>query len=38
MIKANWGGGGRGMRVVYHENELLDKIQAAKSEALKGFW
>ena len=37
MIKANWGGGGRGMRVVSAEKDLLDQIHLAKSEAQKSF-
>ena len=37
MIKANWGGGGRGMRVVSAEKDLLDQTHLAKSEAQKSF-
>ena len=37
MIKAAAGGGGRGMRVVYSEEELLDQFHSAKSEAKKAF-
>lgn len=32
MLKANWGGGGRSMRVVEHENELEDAINVARRE------
>lgn len=37
MIKAAAGGGGRGMRVVRTEDELLDQFHSAKSEAKKAF-
>ena len=37
MVKANWGGGGRGMRLVDSDKELLNQIQTAKSEAKKSF-
>lgn len=37
LIKASAGGGGKGMRIVHHESELLDAISGAKSEALKAF-
>lgn len=37
MIKAAAGGGGRGMRVVRSEEELLDQFHSAKSEAKKAF-
>ncbi len=33
MIKATWGGGGRGMRVVDSEAQLLDNVGAASREA-----
>ena len=37
MVKASWGGGGRGMRIVHESGELLDQITIAKSEAKKTF-
>lgn len=37
MLKASWGGGGRGMRVVEHENELEDAIIIARREAKSAF-
>jgi pyruvate carboxylase len=37
MLKASWGGGGRGMRVIQTEVELADTIAAAKREALAAF-
>lgn len=37
ILKASAGGGGRGMRVVREEKELLQEYQSAKSEAKKAF-
>ena len=37
MAKANWGGGGRGMRVIHNEKDLIDQVHLAKSEAQKSF-
>ena len=37
LIKASAGGGGKGMRVVNHENELEEQLLMAKSEALNSF-
>ncbi len=37
MIKASAGGGGKGMRLVKEEMDLLDAIRGAKSEALASF-
>ncbi len=37
IIKASAGGGGRGMRVVRNENELVKSYNEAKSEAGKAF-
>lgn len=37
MLKASWGGGGRGMRVVENEGELQDAIHLARREAKSAF-
>ena len=37
MIKASAGGGGRGMRVVRNENELIDGLAITMKEALSAF-
>jgi acetyl-CoA carboxylase biotin carboxylase subunit len=37
MIKASAGGGGKGMRLVKEESEILNSIRAARSEALSAF-
>ena len=37
MVKAAAGGGGRGMRLVFEEKELLAGIQSARSEASNAF-
>lgn len=37
IIKAVAGGGGRGMRVVYHEKDLIEAVEITRSEALAGF-
>ena len=37
IIKASGGGGGRGMRVVRHEEDLIESIQLTKSEARATF-
>ncbi len=37
LIKASAGGGGKGMRIVHQDSELVEAIQGAKSEGLKSF-
>ncbi len=37
MLKASWGGGGRGMRVIEEEAGLLDQVAAARREAKSAF-
>ncbi|MGB7180957.1 MAG: pyruvate carboxylase [Burkholderiaceae bacterium] len=37
MLKASWGGGGRGMRVIENEADLSDQIDAARREAAAAF-
>ncbi|MDM7944041.1 MAG: biotin carboxylase N-terminal domain-containing protein [Hydrogenophaga sp.] len=37
MVKAVAGGGGRGMRLVHREDQLLPALRSARSEALSGF-
>jgi len=37
MLKASWGGGGRGMRVIRSENELEREVTEAKREARAAF-
>ncbi len=37
MTKANWGGGGRGMRVVRRATELAGEVDAARREARAAF-
>lgn len=37
MLKASWGGGGRGMRVIESEGDLEEKLDAARGEALSAF-
>lgn len=37
IVKASAGGGGRGMRVVRSENELLNALEAASTEAAAAF-
>ena len=37
MLKASWGGGGRGMRVIRDEAQLLKDVTAAKREAKAAF-
>ena len=37
MLKASWGGGGRGMRPIYKESELQDSVMASRREAKAAF-
>jgi len=37
MIKASAGGGGKGMRLVYKEEDIIPSVKAAKSEAKAAF-
>jgi pyruvate carboxylase len=37
MLKASWGGGGRGMRPIDSEDTLLDSVTAARREAKAAF-
>src|SRR5690606_5813762 len=37
MLKASWGGGGRGMRPVMNEDELEDRVLEGRREALNAF-
>jgi pyruvate carboxylase len=37
MLKASWGGGGRGMRVIETENDLKKEIDIARREARAAF-
>ena len=37
MIKASAGGGGKGMRLVHHEKDVVSAVRAARSEAQSAF-
>ncbi|MDP3174249.1 MAG: pyruvate carboxylase [Phenylobacterium sp.] len=37
MLKASWGGGGRGMRPIEAESQLLDAVASARREAKAAF-
>lgn len=37
MLKASWGGGGRGMRPIEDESGLIDAVRSGKREAMAAF-
>jgi pyruvate carboxylase len=37
MLKASWGGGGRGMRIIEDDRDLIETISAARREAKAAF-
>ena len=37
MLKASWGGGGRGMRIILNEGELEKQVNSGKREAKSAF-
>jgi pyruvate carboxylase len=37
MLKASWGGGGRGMRVIEDDHELMETVATARREAKAAF-
>ncbi|MBX2839634.1 MAG: pyruvate carboxylase [Gammaproteobacteria bacterium] len=37
MLKASWGGGGRGMRAIYSEDEIENEVNEARREAKAAF-
>lgn len=37
MLKASWGGGGRGMRIIEGESELIEQVEAGRREAENAF-
>src|SRR5260221_7169088 len=37
MLKASWGGGGRGMRIVEYDRELIETVAEARREAKAAF-
>jgi len=37
MLKASWGGGGRGMRVIESAEKLAEQVEAGRREALAAF-
>jgi len=37
MLKASWGGGGRGMRAIMNEGELAEKVREGRREAEAAF-
>ena len=37
MVKASFGGGGRGMRLAEKESDFVESLRSAKKEALTAF-
>ncbi|MFT5060887.1 MAG: pyruvate carboxylase [Sulfitobacter sp.] len=37
MLKASWGGGGRGMRPIFSEDEVVEKVREGRREAESAF-
>ena len=37
MIKASAGGGGKGMRIAYSDEEVVENFRMSKAEALSAF-
>ncbi len=37
MLKASWGGGGRGMRIIENESDIFDQVSSARREAKAAF-
>ncbi len=37
MLKASWGGGGRGMRIIMDESELEKQVNSGKRESMSAF-
>lgn len=37
LLKAAYGGGGKGMKVVWQQSEFIEQLHSAKREALNGF-
>ena len=37
MLKAVYGGGGKGMRIAWNEGEFDEKLASARNEAMKSF-
>lgn len=37
MIKSSAGGGGKGMRIAYNDNEIDEGLKLSKEEALSAF-
>ena len=37
MLKASMGGGGKGMRLIHNENEVVEAYNTARSESMSSF-